>query len=55
VQEWRNFGVPYVWVIDPETLESELHDRRGRTKLADGVLQIPGTTIEVALHLLDED
>jgi Uma2 family endonuclease len=55
VQQWRRFGVPYVWVIDPETLESELHDERGRTKVVDGVLRIPGTPIEVPLRLLDED
>ena len=55
VRQWRDFGVPYVWVIDPETLESELHDERGRTSLQDGVLRIPGTPIEVPLQLLDED
>jgi Uma2 family endonuclease len=55
IQEWRDFGVPYVWSVDPETLESELYDGRGRTRLEDGVLRIPGTPIEVALRLLDED
>ena len=55
VRQWLNFSVPYVWVIDPETLESELHDQRGRTPIDDGVLRIPGTPIEVSLHLLDED
>jgi Uma2 family endonuclease len=55
VQQWRDFGVPYVLVIDPETLESELHDEHGRTKLEDGVLRIPGSPIEVPLRLLDED
>jgi Uma2 family endonuclease len=55
IQQWRDFGVPYVWVVDPETLESELHDGRGRTSLDDGVLRIPGTAIEVPLHLLDEE
>jgi Uma2 family endonuclease len=55
VRQWRAFGVPYVWVIDPTTLESELHDERGSSKLADGILRIPGTPIEVPLHLLDED
>jgi Uma2 family endonuclease len=55
VAQWREFGVPYVWVIDPETFESELHDERGRTGLDDGVLRIPGTLIEVPLRSLDED
>jgi Uma2 family endonuclease len=55
VHAWREFGVPYVWVINPETLVSHLHDQRGSTRLDDGVLRIPGTPIEVPLHLLDED
>jgi Uma2 family endonuclease len=55
VQDWREFGVRYVWVIDPETFENELHDERGRTSLDDGVLRIPGTAIEVPLRLLDEE
>src|SRR5256885_723484 len=46
VKQWRECGVPYVWVIDPETCESELHDRRGVPVLADGVLRIPQTPIE---------
>jgi Uma2 family endonuclease len=55
VQAWRDFGVAYVWVIDPETLENELYDERGRSELPDGILRIPGTPIEVPLRLLDED
>jgi len=55
VQDWREFGVPYVWVIDPETFENELHDERGWTSLEDGVLRIPDTPIEVPLRLFDED
>jgi Uma2 family endonuclease len=55
VHDWREFGVPYVWVIDPETFENELHDERGRTELTDGILRIPGTAIEVPLRSLDED
>ena len=55
IQEWLDFGVPYLWAIDPETLESEVHDERGLTFGKDGVLRIPGTPIEVPLHQLDED
>ena len=55
IQDWRGFGVPYVWVIDPETLENELHDESGMRSLPDDVLRIPGTPIEVPLRLLDED
>ncbi len=55
VREVLEFGVPYVWVIDPETLESELHTQNGSSNLADGILRIPNTPIEVPLQALDED
>lgn len=55
IQAWREFGVPYVLVVDPENFENELHDERGRTELEDGVLRIPNTPIEVPLRQLDED
>jgi Uma2 family endonuclease len=55
VREVLAFPVPYVWVIDPGTLESNLHTPFGSGKLEDGVLRIEGTAIEVPLHSLDED
>jgi Uma2 family endonuclease len=55
VQAVLEFGVPYVWVIDPETLESELHTTDKHTPLEDGVLRIPGTQIEVPLTGIFED
>ncbi|MBZ5610577.1 MAG: Uma2 family endonuclease [Acidobacteriia bacterium] len=55
VREVLDFGVPYVWVIDPQTLESELHTMSGGRTLEDGVLRIEGTGIEVPLGLLEED
>jgi Uma2 family endonuclease len=55
VREVLAFGAPYVWVIDPGTLESDLHTASGSRKLEDGVLRIEGTAIEVPLHSLDED
>ena len=55
IREILEFGVPYVWIIDPETLESELHTPHGSTILADGILRIPNTPIEVPLNALDED
>jgi hypothetical protein len=42
-------------VIDPETLESELHTPGKCTPLEDGVLTIPGTEIVVPLHSVLED
>jgi Uma2 family endonuclease len=55
VREVLAFGVPYVWVIEPETLESDLHTASGSHKLEDGILRIEGTDIEVPLQTLDED
>jgi Uma2 family endonuclease len=55
VRDALDFGAAYVWVIDPETLESELHSAAGRTELADGILRIPDTPIEVPLQSVFED
>jgi Uma2 family endonuclease len=55
VRELRDFGVPNIWVIDPETFEAEVHTPEGSTKVADGVLRVPGTPIEVPLEALDRD
>jgi Uma2 family endonuclease len=55
VREALEFGTPYVWVIDPESLESELHTAEGHRTLEDGVLRIPGSGIEVPLSKLYED
>ncbi len=55
VREILDFGVPYVWVIDPQTLESELHTRSGSRTLEDGRLRVEGTAIEVPLRELEND
>jgi Uma2 family endonuclease len=55
VREVLAFGVPYVWVIDPVTFESDLHTVSGSRELDDGILRIEGAAIEVPLHALDED
>jgi Uma2 family endonuclease len=55
IQAILESGAPYVWVIDPVTLESDLHTAEKHTPLEDGVLRIPGTQIEVPLHAIFED
>jgi Uma2 family endonuclease len=42
-------GVPYVWIIDPETLESELRTGSGVTQIKDKILKIPETPIVIPL------
>ena len=55
IAEWLAFGVGYVWVIDPDTLESALHTASGRVEVEEATLRIPGTAIEIPLRQLDED
>ena len=55
IRELREFGVPNIWVIDPETFEAEIHTPEGTSTIEDGVLRVPGTPIEVPLRTLDRD
>jgi Uma2 family endonuclease len=55
IRQLLEFGATNIWVIDPETLESELHTRSGSRSIEDGVMRIEGTPIEVPLHKIDED
>src|ERR1035437_2113634 len=55
IQAILESGAPFVWVIDPVTLESDVHTAEKHTPLEDGVLRIPGTHIEVPLHGIFED
>jgi Uma2 family endonuclease len=55
IRELLEWGVPNIWVVDPETLESELHTPAGVHNIEDGVLQTKGTPIEVPLRQLEED
>jgi hypothetical protein len=55
VRELLDFGVPYIWIIDPQTLESEVHTPQGSTTLTDGIFRIPGTPIAPPLQAIEED
>ncbi len=55
VQDALTFGCPYVWVIDPETLESYVATPEGQKELPNGVLSIHNTEIQIPLHRLEED
>jgi len=55
VKEVLDFGAPYVWVIDPETMESELHTPAGHDTLMDGTLRIADAGIVVPLADIFED
>jgi Uma2 family endonuclease len=55
VRQLQEFGVPNIWVIDPETLESEIYAKQGSRTIEDGILRVEGAPIEVDLHKLEED
>ena len=55
IAEWLDFGVEYVWVVDPETLESILHTAHGRVPVLDATLRIPETPIEIPLRQLEDE
>jgi Uma2 family endonuclease len=42
-------GVPYVWMIDPNTLESQLRTSTGISAVADKTLRLPNSPIVVPL------
>jgi Uma2 family endonuclease len=42
-------GAPFVWVVDPDTLESELWTAAGVTRIVDGTLRLPDSPIVIPL------
>ncbi|MBZ5617307.1 MAG: Uma2 family endonuclease [Acidobacteriia bacterium] len=42
-------GTPYVWIIDPYTLESELWTASGKMQVADRTLRLPDSPIVIPL------
>lgn len=55
IRELLEFGVQNIWIIDPETLEAEIHTPAGSRTVEDGVLSVDGTPIEVSLQGLETD
>lgn len=48
-------GVPYVWIIDPNTLESELWTAAGSQLVADKTLRLPDSPIVIPLRDVMEE
>jgi Uma2 family endonuclease len=42
-------GTPYVWIVDPDTFESELWTAKGKTWITDGTLRLPDSPIVIPL------
>ena len=53
--ELVSLGVPYVWIIDPNTLESELRTAAGVEPVPDKTLHIPNTPIVIPLAQVMEE
>ncbi|HLI85593.1 MAG TPA: Uma2 family endonuclease [Bryobacteraceae bacterium] len=43
------YGVPYVWIIEPHTLKSQLWTASGAADVEDKTLRLPGTEIVIPL------
>ena len=54
VRQAIEFGVPNVWVIDPETFDAETHTPTGSRKVEDRILRVQDSPILVPLDGLDE-
>jgi Uma2 family endonuclease len=48
-------GVPYVWIVDPNSLESELRSAEGTLQIKDKTLRIPATSIVIPLAEVVEE
>ena len=48
-------GVPNIWIIDPNTLESELWTAAGKQQVADKTLRLPDSPIVIPLRDVMEE
>jgi Uma2 family endonuclease len=49
VEDYLNFGVPCVWIVNPATRRGFVCTPEGMVEAKDGVLRVAGTAIEVPL------
>ena len=50
IDDYLNFGVKYVWVIDPQTRKAHIFQASGVSEAKDGVLFTTGPDIRIPLH-----
>lgn len=53
IDDYLDFGVPYVWLIDPETRRSFIYTGEGVREVKDGVLTTSNPEIRVSLSELE--
>ena len=49
IADYLAFGIPYIWVINPETRRAFVHTAQGSHEVKDGVLRAESAGIEVPL------
>jgi len=49
IDDCFKFGVPYVWVIDPETRRAWSYTKSGGTEILDGILRTENPSLEIPL------
>jgi Uma2 family endonuclease len=54
VNDYLAFGIPYVWVINPETRRAYIHTPKGSHEAKDGLLRAETAGLEVPLSKIFE-
>lgn len=49
VDDYLKFGVPYIWVIDPESRRAWSYTKSGSTEILDGILRTENPSLEIPL------
>ena len=49
IEDYRSFGIPWIWVIDPESGRGEIYTSQGMYEARDGVMRTADPVIEIAL------
>jgi len=49
IDDYRSFGIPWIWVIDPESHRGEIYTANGMKEARDGVMRTVDPAIEIPL------
>ena len=50
IADYLAFGIPYIWVVNPETHRAFVHTPQGSREIKDGVLRAESVNLEVPLN-----
>jgi Uma2 family endonuclease len=53
IDDYRSFGVPYVWVVNPRTRRAHVYTAEGIREVKDGVLTTRDPDISVSLSEIE--